>query len=388
MYEPLDTNKRHSLLYVVNVDWYFLLHWVDRAVAVRESGLDVHIATNVTSVENARKLGAFGFKVHHVPFSRSSMNPFRDIRSIFSLWQTFRNIRPEIAHCVTIKPVIYGGLICRLLEIPFAASIVGLGTVFARESATSRAVWAVLPHMIALTMSRGRSIVMFENRHDRDVLVKHGGIDFGKTVVLPGAGVDLERFVYMPEIERGTFKILFASRLLKSKGLEVLVKATERLNEAGIRAELHVAGITDLDSNDRIPLGTINEWRSQGKLIWHGNVPDIERLIASSNVVCLPTTYGEGIPRILIEAAACGRTAISTDIPGCREFVNDGVDGLLIPPNHEGALVAALKQLAADPHKRERMGLAGRAKVVKHYSNAVVVGCTLRHYVDLLGDNR
>ena len=198
--------------------------------------------------------------------------------------------------------------------------------------------------------------------------------------------MDLERFRYVPEVESETFRILFASRLIKSKGLEVLVRATECLNASGLSAELHVAGITDLDSKDQIPLATIDEWRLSGKLVWHGNVPDIERLIASSNVVCLPTTYGEGIPRILIEAAACGRAVISTSIPGCREFVNVDIDGLLIPPDDVAALAAALKQLAAHPDKRTKMGLEGRAKVERHYINELVTECTLRHYVDLLGD--
>jgi len=384
MAEYTDTNNSRRLLYVVNVDWYFLLHWVDRALAAQDAGFDVCIATNISSAANEQKLSDYGFKVYHVPFTRNSMNPLRDIYSFLYLWNAIVNVHPAIVHCVTIKPVVYGGLLSRIRVIPCVASIVGLGSVFIDKSASSRTVWWLLSRAMMIAMKTDRSLVTFENSHDRDVLVQRSGIELDRTVILPGAGVDLDRFKFIPETINGTFRIFFASRLLRSKGLEILVDATEHLNTAGIPTELHVAGIQDLDARDPIPLSTIDTWVSQGKLVWHGNMQDVEKMIASSNVVCLPTTYGEGIPRILIEAAACGRAVVSTFVPGCREFVNNDVDGLLVAPDDVDALTMALKRLVADPATRERMGLAGRSKVERFYSNAVVTEHTLECYFRVL----
>jgi glycosyltransferase involved in cell wall biosynthesis len=382
-----DMNKQCILLYVVNVDWYFLLHWVDRALAAQSAGFDVCIATNITSSANERKLQEYGFRVYHVPFARNSMNPFRDIYSALYLWNAIRMTRPAITHCVTIKPAVYGGFLSRILSIPCVSSIVGLGSVFTGESFFSRMAWWLLSRILAFAVNNERSLVTFENSHDMKVFRQRVSVAEDKTDILPGAGVDLERFKYVPEKTGEVFRVLFASRLLKSKGLELLVKAVERLKSDGISTELHVAGIEDLDSKDPIPLSMIEVWRSQGKLVWHSNVKDVELLIAASNVVCLPTSYGEGIPRILIEAAACGRAVISTDIAGCREFVVNGVDGLLIPPNDVVALKNALKHLAVDVDKRHKMGMAGKVKVERYYSNAVVAGHTLSHYEDLLNVN-
>jgi glycosyltransferase involved in cell wall biosynthesis len=380
-----NKESRPILLYAVNVDWYFLLHWVDRALAARDAGFDVRIATNISSTENEKKLVRYGFDVFHVPFVRSTMNPFRDLYGVWRLWVALRKMRPALAHCITIKPVIYGGFLSRWMGVPCVASIVGLGVAFPANSMTARTARWILSRAVAAALKSSSTRVMFENSHDRDVLAKRSGVAVERAIIVPGAGVDLERFKYSSEMTDGTFRILFASRLLKSKGLEMLVTATGCLRAAGIDAVLHVAGIEDADSKDPIPLSIIEAWDVEGKLVWHGNVENVERLIASSSVVCLPTTYGEGIPRILIEAAACGRPVVSTLVPGCKEFVVANIDGLLVPPEDIVALTAALKELAVDSGKRVRMGIAGRKKVEFQYSNAVVVERTLRCYRDLLG---
>jgi glycosyltransferase involved in cell wall biosynthesis len=259
--------------------------------------------------------------------------------------------------------------------------------VFSNKTWASSAAWWFIERIMMVALSHRRCVVLFENSHDRDVLVSQGVVNAEKTIIIPGAGVDLDRFNYVPEKSDRILKILFASRLLKSKGLEALVHSVRRLNDLGIKTELHVAGIEDLNSKDSIPRACLDAWYKDGSLVWHDNVPDIERLISESNIVCLPTTYGEGIPRILIEAAACGRAVVSTLVPGCIEFVNTGVDGLLIPPDDEQALTRALKQLAIDPKKRTEMGLAGRKKVEKYYNNAIVTETTLKQYSRLLPDN-
>lgn len=376
--------KKPCLLYVINVDWYFMLHWLDRACAAKKLGFDVHLATRFTREQTRHKLQSLGFTLYDVAFSRSNLNPLRELSCLRGLRRIFRIAAPTLVHNVTIKPVVLGGLLCRLEKIPSVLSLPGLGSLYTSQKLLDRALRWFVEQLLRLPLMATRSITLLENQHDRTILVERHVLSENSARVIAGAGVDLNRFLYIRESEKPPLKILFAARLIASKGLESLVEAVGALSAKGLDLQLHVAGILDGDSRDAIDGRQIDAWRALDYVVWHGEVKDVERLISACHIVCLPTRYGEGIPRILIEAAACGRPVVSTRVPGCSEFVRHGTDGLLADPGNIQQLEKALQLLAERPDLRQSYGAAGREKVSNLYSNEIVVSKTLGIYNELL----
>ncbi|MEX2963856.1 glycosyltransferase family 4 protein [Microbulbifer sp. TYP-18] len=374
------------MVYIVNVDWYFLLHWQDRAEAAQQCGYSVHILTASTDPVLAVRIADLGFKLHEIPLSRRSLNPVREISCVMQLYSLLKDLQPDIVHCVTLKPVVYGGFIARWRNIPCLSSVVGLGYAYSKDTVFYRSLWAGLEKLMGFAFAARKTMVSFENRHDMELLRSRQVLSGSQAVILPGAGVDLDRFSWSEEVDDGrtTLKILFAGRLLKSKGLDQLVAAVESLRRQGKTLELHVAGIVDSDSRDAIPGDELTQWISGGIIDWHGQVRDIERLIADVNLVCLPTRYGEGLPRILVEAGAVGRAVVATDMPGCSEFIHSNRDGLLVPAGDLEALESAIGALVDDPDRRRQLATNARKKVEQTYSNEHVIAQTLGLYEDLL----
>jgi len=368
------------VLLVINVDWYFLMHWLDRALSLRDAGYKVHLATSFTSKKNRVVIEGYGIKCMPVPFKRSSINPFGEIGAIRELVRAFRAVNPDIVHCVTVKPILYGGVLCRLFKVPCIHSVVGLGGLLTHNRSKMSLIWPLLKPMLRQAI---RDIATFENCHDRDWL-RREGVVAEKSIVLPGAGVDTERYRYAEIPSVGALKILFAARLLRSKGLQLLFEVVRELKKKGLLVELHVAGIIDGDSNDSIPMHMIRSWSNSGDIVWHGSVDDMENLIVECHVVCLPTTYGEGIPRILIEASSCGRPVVTTSVPGCSEYVRNGEDGLLVAPGSCRELMDALILLLSDRSLCSKMGLAGRKKVESFYNKDIIIRRTVEIYDDIL----
>lgn len=376
-------NQATKLLYVINVDWYFVLHWLDRAKAARDNGYEVHIATHCTSNEHRQLLVDEGFILHEVPFKRSNLNPITEITTFLRLRRVLKVVNPQLLHCITLKPVFLGGLANRKQASPCIYSLPGLGGLFTSKHPLSKVAWHIIELTLPLALSQANSITLFENQHDRSILTGNGVVMHRNTRVLPGAGVNPEKFTFSPEPASEVLRILFAARLLHSKGLPLLIAAVGNLYQKGLNITLDVAGIIDNDSRDSISAQQIHRWRKLDYINWLGELPSVVEAIHNSHITCLPTSYGEGIPRVLIEAAACGRPVITTDVPGCNEFVQHEIDGLLVPTGDIDQLADAIAQLASDPERRAKMGLAGRKKVLKSYSNQTVISRTIDIYKEL-----
>lgn len=384
-----DVNSKKSaqnriLLYVINVDWYFLLHWTDRAKAAQRDGYRVHVATLITSAENEQEILAMGFSLHRISFFRHSINPVKNLGAIKSLYKIIKRVEPALIHCATLKPVVFGGLIARIGNIPCVAGITGLGYVFSTRSLKWQIIWVLLKGMLRAALNANTTIATFENNHDFDQLTSKRMENKQCGIIIPGAGVDLSRFYPKPEVGVGMIKVLFAARLLHSKGLPLLRQSISDLKKEGVAIQLNVAGIVDAENRDAMELELLERWDHEGSVVWHGKVDDIERLISESHIVCLPTAYGEGMPVILIEAAASGRPVIATNVPGCNSFVKDGIDGILVPPGNQDALTEALRYLAKNKSVREKFGINGRKKVENTYSNKTVIVQTLCLYKEHL----
>jgi glycosyltransferase involved in cell wall biosynthesis len=376
-------NMSKRLVYVINVDWYFRLHWLERAEYFQSLGYSIHIISNFTDKATIDELISRGFVCHELSVRRKSINLLRELRSIFKLKGLIESINPDLIHCVTIKPNVYGGLLNRLFfDKPIIYSVTGLGAIFSSTSLKFVLLRRFVTVLLRLISSK-KSRFVFENGEDYQVFTDIGILKHSNGTVIKGAGIDLTRFApSYPPINKS---VLFAARLLKDKGLHCLIDAKNILANRGVDFTLNVAGIVDNDVSSAIPLYQIEQWASKGAINWLGNVQDMPRLIGENDIVCLPTTYGEGVPRILIEAASCQRAIVTTNVQGCREIVTHEKNGLLVEPGDAVSLADNLQTLLLDRNKLIEFGICGREKVENEFSQEMVFERTHKVYNELLG---
>lgn len=380
-----DINKPPAkLLYIINVDWYFMLHWLDRAKAAKDSGYDVHIAMQHTDLKYCQRLKGLGFHTYKLPISRKSINILTELRTLAAINRLLKELKPEIIHSVTIKPNIYAGLCSRIRGIPIIASITGLGTTFSsKKYELARIVKYFIQNAYRLAFAHPKTKVLFENIDDLNQIVCGGFITRDQAVLIPGAGVNTNLYSPTPPLPSPPINVLFAARLLRNKGLYQLVDVISAIRSDGIDICLTVAGIIDNDALGTIPINQLESWHKQGFITWLGQVEDMPKLINDSHIICLPTLYGEGIPRILIEGASCGRPIVATDTQGCREIISNNENGLLVCPHSKPELKNALSALATSPNVRKEMGIRGRKVVEEKYCSNIVIRKTLMLYTTM-----
>lgn len=364
------------LLYVVNDAGFFLSHRVDLARAAKDSGWDVHVATPPGAV--ADRVAEAGFAWHAVRLNRFGLRPDRELRSAFSLWRLFRRLRPDIVHLVTLKAVVLGGIAARAARVPARVlALAGLGHVFTGAGASGAALRLAF-RLLFPWLAAGRARVVVQNGDDLARLATTGALR-RRLVLIPGAGVDLERFRPQPE-PTSAVTVLLPARMIWKKGVVDFVAAAELLRRHGVAARFLLAGASDRGHPDAVPEYRLRAWHAAGAVEWLGHREDMPELIAASHVVCLPSCYGEGLPKSLIEAAAAGRAIVATDVPGCRDVVCHGETGLLVPPRDVDALAAALRRLIEDAGLRRRLGACGRQAAERRFGLQDVIEAHLTLY--------
>jgi glycosyltransferase involved in cell wall biosynthesis len=374
-----------TLLYVVNVAWFFLSHRLPLALAAANAGYRVHIATTVTDPADRVRLEDAGVEVHDVSFARSGTGVFGEMCSIIQLVRLYSHLKPTIVHHVTVKPVIYGSMAARWCRIPCVVNAVpGLGHVFSSATVRNRALRVILLRLYKFALRHPNTRVVFQNAENKQLLVDAGVVAAERGVLIRGSGVDLDAFALSPEPGEPVTVVL-AARMLKDKGVEEFVEAARRLRAEGHRARFRLVGDPDPMNPGSIPREILQAWHSEGGIEWLGFRTDMPKVLAASNVVCLPTYYGEGLPKVLLEAAACGRPIVTTDIPGCRDIGRDGINAIVVPPRDVEALVTALRELIQNRALRERMGRAGREIVEREFGESTVVARTMSVYRELIG---
>jgi glycosyltransferase involved in cell wall biosynthesis len=348
---------KKKLLFVVNVDWFFASHRLPVALAAIESGYEVHLAAALTDAQHA--LRAAGIIVHPLPISRSGTNVFAELRAIGAIGALYRRVRPDVVHLVTSKSVLYGGLMARIARVPaVVASISGLGYVFIASSLKSRLIRAVASLFYRLALGRPNVRVIFQNPDDRDIFFRLCGLSAEKAVMIRGSGVELGAYRSSPE-PNGVPVVAMAARLLWDKGTGEYVEAARLLRNAGIDARFLLIGDPDIHNPACVPPEVIEAWKAGQFVELLGFRSDIAELFSGSHVVVLPS-YREGLPKVLIEAAACGRAVVTTDVPGCRDAIVPGKTGLLVPVRDAVALAEAIRRLLEDHRLRQSMGQAAR----------------------------
>jgi glycosyltransferase involved in cell wall biosynthesis len=374
-------NAQPHLLIVVNVDAFFLSHRLPIALAARDAGMRVSIAARDTG--EGRRIRDLGLDFHPLDLSQGGMNPAREAASVWRLARLYRRLRPDLVHQVTIKPVLYGSLAARLAGgISIINAVSGLGYAFSQHG-KARLLHPLVHPLYRLAMAGEETRAIFQNPDDRALFLRAGIVDERRTVLIRGSGVDAAVFRATPEPEKPL--LLLPSRMIWDKGVAEFVEAARRIRARRPDVRFALVGRPDPGNPKAIDEAQLRAWRDAGVVEWWGHRSDMPEVLASASAVVLPTTYCEGVPKVLIEAAAAGRPIVTTDAPGCREIVRDGVNGLLVPPGDNDALVGAIERLLADAQMRRHMGAAGARIAAEEFSLAGVVERHLELYRELLG---
>ena len=374
------------LLIIVNDPGFFVSHRLPIAIAAQRMGYSVHVATaDGKAVETIRKYGL----VHHaIDINRSGKNPLVEIRTLHSLWKLTVKVRPDILHLVTIKPVIYGGVIARFTRVPsVVVAISGLGTIFTAQGILNSLLRALVRALYRIVLGHKNMHAIFQNPNDRDVLLGLNVLDGTRTSLVSGSGVDLEKYHHLPEPE-GDPIIVFAARLLISKGVLDFIEAVRILKARRNDFRAWLVGMPDKENPDTISDQDLEAWQSEQIIEYLGFRDDMPELLAMTSIVTLPSYYGEGLPKILIEAAACGRPVVTTDHPGCRDAILPDKTGLLVPIKDSKMLADALERLLVDKSLRKSMGGAARRLAEERFGVESVVEKHLEIYQFLLESTR
>lgn len=359
-----------TLLLVVNSPKFFLSHWLGIAVISKEQGFDVQIATAYLD-EEIQKIESYGFKVHCIPLSRSGMNLFSEIHLIKKLVKLFRIVGPDIVHLITIKPVIYGGIAARFCGIKnVVAAVTGLGYVFLNTNPSSIILRSIVSFLYKISLSNKKTSVVFENKEDMLNFVTLGLVDKKKCAVINGAGVDLTYYAHLPE-PPPPINVIFASRLLRDKGILEFLEATQICFSLDQNISFTIAGDIDPDNPASLTAEEVQLFSQHRNVVFLGFRDDIANLFSASHIVVLPS-YREGLPKVLIEAAACGRAVITTDVAGCRHVIIPNITGLLVQPRNAYDLANAIFKLSKDHIMRVQFGIAGRKLAEDKFSLAEV----------------
>lgn len=370
-----------KLLFVVNVDWFFLSHRLPIALAAQRAGFEVHIATGMT--DKLGVLQAHGLKVHALGLVRGGVGLLNAVQTALDLRRIIKQVKPDVVHLVTIKPVLLGGLVARWTRVPALVSAVsGLGYVFTAHGLKARLRQGLVVRLYAWALGHRNQAVIFQNPDDRNTLMAATGLPSSKVEMIRGSGVDLAQYTIAPEAA-GVPVVLFPARLLADKGVFEFVAAARSMRARGLAARFVLAGQVDTANPTSVTHAQLDAWLAEGVVEHWGCRFDMPQVMACATVVALPS-YREGMPKALLEAAACGRAVVTTDVPGCRDAIEPGVTGLLVPVREVDGLAQAIEQLLTHPAPRKAMGLAGRRLAEQEFDVRAVVDKHLAIYQSLL----
>jgi glycosyltransferase involved in cell wall biosynthesis len=365
-------NSPPKLLFLVTEDWYFCSHRLPVARAARDAGFAVCVATRVR--DHAETIRAEGFALHPLGWKRRGDGLVGQWRALREIVRLYRREKPDLIYHVALKPALFGGIAAQLAFAPGArppsiTAVMGLG-------ASAAAAWRRQALGRALRIAAGRGPVIVQNPEDRAALIVFG-FDPGRIALIRGSGVDTANFAALPEPAGQDVTVALVGRMLRSKGVFDAVSAIRKLRAEGAAIGLVLAGAPDPDSRDSLNTDELAGLAREPGIEWLGHVSDVREIWRRAAIAVLPSSYGEGLPKALLEAASCARPIVASDMPGCREIVVPEETGLLVPLHDVEALARAIARLAADPRLRARMGEAGRARVVAEFAEGVVAARTV-----------
>ena len=375
--------KSHKILFVVTEDWYFSSHRLPLAVAAKKVGYEVIVATRISDhQEHIERNGIRTINLLHM--RRSGLNLLNELSAFKELLSLFRKERPDLVHLVALKPVIYGSIVARLLGVSYKVNALGgLGFIFSSKRLVARCLRPIILIVFRFIFNDHQSRVILQNEFDLSLVINKAGVVPRNACLIRSAGVDLDDYADT-KFPDGTPIVILASRMIWDKGICEFVTAASLLREQGISARFVLIGEPDNENPSAVPLDQLQEWNNAGVIEWWGHRDNMPEVYAQASIVCLPSFYGEGVPKVLIEAMACARPIVTTDIPGCRDLIKEKKNGILINPQNAADLADALELLLNDPSLCRKMGRKGRLIAEKEYSLTKVIRETLNVYQELL----
>lgn len=369
----------HSVLYTVSEDFYFYTHRFRLAGFAMDNGAKALLVTNLNKRKQA--IQSRGIVAYHNPLNRGSMKLWRDVRYLIKLINILHKERPLTIHNVALKPCLYGSIAASLLpSIQTVNAIAGLGGSLSGTSKPERAFRYTLTKVLGALLKGEKKSVIVQNERDLSFTTEQCGVSAQNVHLIRGAGVDTEAFSPHPEPRSPRIQIAMVCRMLRPKGVYELVEAGKNLQSLGLNFGIELVGEPDPGNKHSLSQEELAALNSLGFVQWNGPEENISHVWRRSHIATLPTWYGEGIPKCLIEAASCGRPIVTSNISGCDDIVRQGLNGLLVQPRNVNQLTNALASLISDRSLRERLGRAGRERVLSHFSEQRIFNQTLSTY--------
>ena len=364
-----------KILFIVNLDKFFISHRLPIATTLRDFGYEVHIASKFTDRESYLK--NLGFFTHDLPIERSSISISSNFWTFTKILKLILHLKPDLVHLITIKPILYGGMISHLFKkTSFVASISGLGYVFSDKSRFSIIRKKLIEILYKIVFLNRKIVVIFQNQDDRKKLIDISKLKKENTTLINGSGVDLKIFSVIPNNNIKNPIALFAGRLLISKGILDFIEASKLFSNI----RYVISGGFDFENPDCIDPKLMNKVTQEGLIEYWGYSNNMQDILNESSIVVLPSYYGEGLPKILIEAAACGKPIVTTDHPGCRDAIINNVTGLLVPIKSPISIANAIERIITNNDLKTSMGIQARLLAEKKFSIESVVSEHLKIY--------
>lgn len=371
-----------KLYIVVNVDWFFLSHRLPIALAAKNVGWDVTVVTADTG--RLKDIEAAGLKVVNLPMSRVGKNIWQELKTFWFLYRLYTREKVDVVHHVGMKTILWGTLAAKFAHVHGVVNaITGLGVFFAEEN--NSVMKKVLPSVLRFAHHRDHLLAIFQNQEDKRLYIESGIIHENQARFIKGSGIDLNVFCYAPAPEAGKIIVLLTCRIIRKKGVFILIDAAEMLRgEYEEKVEFWIAGGLD-DHPDAITKAEMDAVCDGHYIKWLGKRDDVKDLLQQCYIFAFPSYYMEGLPKSLIEACAVGRPIVTTDNNGCRDVVTDGLNGFIVPVKDAKALADKIKVLIEDPALRSVMGRAARETAEREFSIEGVVEKHLGIYEEIAG---
>ncbi len=368
-------------------DWFFLSHFLGRAIDAKKSGYDVWITCNIKKYR--KSIEKHNIKIIPLALDRRSLNPFYEIYIIFKYCCIFYKIKPDIVHNVGIKPIIYGSIAAKLINIRSVLNApIGMGFVFSSKSIKAKLLKPFLLILLKFTLNRHhgknkKNRVIFENSDDMNYFLKKGIVNNKEVNLVRGAGVKIDKKIIKKRRINEIPIIALVARMLKDKGIYEFVEAAKILKKKQIKSRFLLIGDIDRKNPTSLDQSILNKWHNEGFIEWLGWVEDIENILLKIDILCLPS-YREGLPKSLLEGAAMGLPLVTTNTVGCREVVSDGKNGYLVPIKDSLNLSIAIEKLVNNKKLRTKMGKESFKIASSKFSSKIINSQTLLIYNELL----
>ena len=357
-----------KIIFIVDSLDFLISHRLNICIEAEKNGFEVCIAGPYCE-KSLKKIKNMGFKFYELKISRSGMNPIFELRLIYQLYRLFLDLKPDILHLISIKPYLYAGIVARILGVPRVVSAVtGLGIVFSSNKYRYKILrWFLIP-FYKISFGHKNQKIIFQNKDDLNVLFNWGVVKNDKVELIRGSGVDLDVFLYKQEDDKNII-VAFAARLLIDKGVNVFIDSARILKRKGLGVKFWLIGDIDPGSSNSVSESQLEHLKKEDLVVFLGHRDDMPDLFTRINIFAYPSFYGEGLPKVLLEASASGRAIVTTDHPGCRDAINPDETGVLVPVKNSIALAAAIEELVQNPEKRHMLGKSGRLLAEREFSD-------------------